>query len=173
VIPLPEIWAKGFRNPYRFSFDRVFGDLYVGDVGQATREEVDVEPFGDPGGRNYGWDIMEGGLCFEPATGCNTSSLTLPVYEYGHTNGRCSVTGGYVYRGSIPGIFGHYFFADYCTGEIFSFVWDGAGVTEFTDRTAVLAPASGNRITAFGEDGFGELYVVAITGTVYKIIPDP
>lgn len=175
ALPLPEIWAKGFRNPYRFSVDRIFGDLYVGDVGQATREEVDVEPFGDAGGRNYGWRLMEGFLCFNPSSGCNNGSLTLPVYDYTQLDGRCSITGGYVYRGSIPDIFGHYFFADFCTGEVFSFVWDGgSGVTDFTDRTAQLAPAtSGTRIVGFGEDGFGELYIVSITGAVFKIIPVP
>jgi len=174
ALPLPEIWAKGLRNPYRFSFDRVFGDLYIGDVGQGTREEIDVEAFGDAGGRNYGWRLMEGSLCFNPGSGCNDGSppLTLPVYEYDHLNGRCSVTGGVAYRGSIPGIFGHYFFADFCSGEVFSFVWDGGGgLTEFTDRTTALAV--GGRIVAFGEDGFGELYIVTLTGSIHKIIPVP
>jgi hypothetical protein len=174
VLPLPEIWAKGLRNPFRFSFDRVMGDLYIGDVGQRDREEVDVAPLNDAGGRNYGWRLMEGFSCYNPGSGCNDGSLTLPVHVYDHLDGRCSVTGGVAYRGSIPGIFGHYFFADYCTGDVFSFVWDGgSGLTDFTDRTTTLAPAAGGRITAFGEDGFGELYIVLITGSVYKIIPVP
>jgi len=177
ALPLPEIWAKGLRNPYRFSFDRVMGDLYIGDVGQNEREEVDVEPLGDAGGRNYGWRLMEGFACFIPASGCNDGSLTLPVHQYTHTGGRCSITGGYVYRGSIAAIFGHYFFADYCSSEVFSFVWDGAGgITGLTNRTAELAPAGGfQAITSFGEDGNGELYIVQFgggeaTGQVFRIV---
>jgi glucose/arabinose dehydrogenase len=176
AVPLPEIWAKGFRNPFRFSFDRVFGDLYIGDVGQASREEVDVEPFGGPGGRNYGWRLMEGVDCFNPASNCNDGSLTLPVYDYAHAAGRCSITGGYVYRGSIAEIFGHYFFADFCSGEVFSFVWNGdTGITSFDNRTPELAPAGGfQSIAGFGEDGFGELYIVQFGGgTVFKIVSVP
>ncbi|MGD8817492.1 MAG: PQQ-dependent sugar dehydrogenase [Acidobacteriota bacterium] len=177
VLPLPEVWAKGLRNPFRFSFDRVMGDLYIGDVGQREREEVDVAPRDDAGGRNYGWRLMEGFACFIPASGCNDGSLTLPVHQYTHAGGRCSITGGYVYRGSIAAIFGHYFFADYCSDEVFSFVWDGGGgVAELTDRTAELAPPGGFRaITSFGEDGNGELYIVqfgtgATTGEVFRIV---
>ena len=177
ALPLPEIWAKGLRNPYRFSFDRVMGDLYIGDVGQSEREEISVESVGSAGGRNFGWRLMEGSACFNPASGCNDGSLTLPVHDYGHGGGRCSVTGGYVYRGSIASIFGHYFFADFCSGEVISFVWDGAGgITNLTDRTAALAPAGGfQSITGFGEDGFGELYIVqfgsgANTGEVLRIV---
>ncbi len=177
VLPLPEIWAKGLRNPYRFSFDRVMGDLYIGDVGQREREEIDVEPAGSAGGLNFGWRLMEGIACFNPASGCNDGTLTLPVYDYTHTGGRCSVTGGYVYRGSIAAIFGHFFFADFCSDEVLSFVWDGAGgVSNLTDRTAALAPAGGFRsITGFGEDGAGELYIVQFgsgdnTGQVFRIV---
>lgn len=173
ALPLPEIWAKGLRNPYRFSFDRVMGDLYIGDVGQNAREEIDVEPMGAPGGANYGWRLMEGSACFIPASGCNDGSLTLPVHDYSHGGGRCSVTGGYVYRGAIEQIFGHYFFADFCSGEVFSFVWDGAGgVAELTDRTAELQPPAGfNRITGFGEDSAGELYITQFGGgTVFRIV---
>jgi glucose/arabinose dehydrogenase len=177
ALPLPEIWARGLRNPYRFSFDRVMGDLYIADVGQREREEINVEPFGGAGGRNYGWRLMEGTACFIPSSGCNDGSLTLPVHDYTHAQGRCSVTGGYVYRGSIEAVFGHYFFADFCSGEVFSFVWDGAsGIRELSERTGELAPPGGFRsITAFGEDGFGELYIVqfgggATTGEVFRIV---
>ena len=168
---LPETWSKGWRNPYRFSFDRVFGDMYVGDVGQASIEEVSVEAFGDPGGRNYGWRLMEGTSCKIPATDCNDGTLTLPVHEYFHMDGRCSITGGYVYRGSIPEIYGHYFFGDFCTGEVFSFVWNGSEVLQLTDRTAAISPAGGfGHIAAFGEDGFGELYILDIGGKIYRIV---
>ena len=176
VLPLPEIWAKGFRNPYRFAFDRIMGDMYVADVGQASREEISVEPFLDPGGRNYGWRLMEGFRCFNPENDCNDGTLTLPVHDYDHEGGRCSVTGGYVYRGAITDIFGHYFFADFCSAQVFSFVWDGAGgITNLTDRTAQLMPASGfSQITGFGEDGAGELYIVqfgaAGGGEVFRIV---
>jgi hypothetical protein len=176
MLPFPEIWAKGLRNPYRFSFDRLMGDLYIADVGQAAIEEVNVEPVGFAGGRNYGWDRMEGTQCYEPATDCNDGSLTLPVYDYRHEEGRCSVTGGYVYRGSIAAIFGHYFFADFCSAEVFSFVWDGGGgVVDFVDRTDDLEQeAPLHRLSSFGEDGFGELYIVQFgpgnVGEVYKIV---
>ncbi len=177
ALPLPEIWAKGLRNPYRFSFDRVMGDLYIGDVGQRESEEISVEPVGSAGGLNFGWRLMEGSACFNPASGCNDGSLTLPVHDYSHDDGRCSVTGGYVYGGSIASIFGHYFFADFCSGEVFSFVWSGgSGITTLTDRTAALAPPGGfQSITGFGEDGFGELYIVQFgsgdsTGQVLRIV---
>ena len=175
VLPLPEIWAKGLRNPYRFSFDRLMGDLYIGDVGQSAREEIDVQPSGAPGGRNYGWRRMEGSACFNPSSNCNDGTLTLPVHEYGRDNGSCSVTGGYVYRGPIETIFGHYFFADFCSNGVFSFVWDGAGgVSQLTNRTQELAPPGGFRsITSFGEDGAGELYIVQFGdagGEVFRIV---
>jgi glucose/arabinose dehydrogenase len=177
VLPFPEVWSKGLRNPYRFSFDRVMGDLYIADVGQRSREEINVARVGSFGRSNYGWRLMEGSACFNPAAGCDDGTLTLPVHEYGHDGGRCSVTGGYVYRGSIRALFGHYLFADYCSNEVFSFVWDGTGgVNELTDRTAQLAPPGGFRaITAFGEDGFGELYIVQFgegtnTGEVFRIV---
>ena len=180
LLPLPEIWAKGLRNPYRFSFDRVFGDLYIADVGQSRREEVDVEGFGSPGGRNYGWRLMEGKDCFNPPSNCNDGTLTLPVHDYAHAAGRCSISGGHVYRGAVPAIFGRYFFADFCSGEVFSLVWDGAGgIVELTNRTAELAPPGGFRsITGFGEDGFAELYIIQFgggvaAGDVFKVVGVP
>jgi glucose/arabinose dehydrogenase len=175
----PEIWSVGFRNPFRFSFDRLTGDLYIGDVGQNSLEEIDVEPASSNGGRNYGWDVMEGTSCFEaPDPGepaCNAPSLTLPVHEYDHGEG-LAVTGGNVYRGSTPELQGHYLFADYESDKIWSFEWDGAGGTvgAVVDRTAEFAPDQGTlgSIVAFGEDGAGELYIVDIGGEVFRV-PEP
>lgn len=176
----PEIWAAGVRNPYRWSFDRLTGDMWIADVGQDNWEEIDFEPAGGGGGFNYGWDIMEGLHCFEPPSGCDQTGLVLPIHEYSHGAG-CSITGGYAYRGAaIPALAGTYFFADYCTNKIWSLRYDGSTVTEFTDRTAELAPGGGlaiGSISGFGEDGAGELYIVdrgtTTTGEVYKILPDP
>ena len=167
----PEIWSWGLRNPWRFSFDRSTGDLYIADVGQNDREEIDVATdlaqFGR--GRNYGWDIMEGTACFG-APGCNKSGLTLPVLEYGHDEG-CSVTGGYVYRGPTATIYsGHYFYADYCEGWVRSFRLVGPSVTDQKDWTS-LRP--GSQILSFGEDARGELYVLTSSGHVYRIEPVP
>jgi len=167
----PEIWSWGLRNPWRFSFDRSTGDLYIADVGQNAREEInvatDVAQFGR--GRNYGWSIMEGTACFS-GSGCNTSDLTLPVLEYGHGEG-CSVTGGYVYRGQALGAFaGHYFYADYCEGWVRSFRIAGPSVTDQKDWTS-LRP--GSQILSFGEDARGELYVLSSSGHVYRIDPVP
>lgn len=176
----PEIWALGVRNPYRWSFDRLTGDLWIADVGQGAWEEVDFQPAGSAGGENYGWDTMEGNHCFEPPSGCDQTGLVLPIHEYSHGQG-CSITGGYVYRGAaIPELQGTYFFADYCFDTIWSLRYNGTNVTEFIDRTAELAPGGGLTITdisGFGEDGFGELYIVdrgtTTTGEVYKLLPEP
>ena len=171
-----EIWAYGLRNPWRFSFDPANGDLYIADVGQNAWEELDYQPGSSPGGENYGWKIMEGTHCFDPPQGCNTSGLVLPILEYGHTLGRCSITGGYVYRGSaIPGLSGTYFFGDYCTGETFSLRYVGA-VTHLTDRTAELQPPTGPNIaniSSYGVDSSGELYILDHgRGEVLKIVGD-
>jgi len=175
--PLDEIWAKGLRNPWRFSFDRSTHDLYIADVGQNIWEEVDFQPSTSPGGENYGWRLMEGNHCYNPSENCDPGGLTYPIYEYSHGGSpfRCSVTGGYVYRGSaIPDLQGRYFFADYCSAQIWSFLYDGNNVTELIDRTAELAPGEGlsiDDISSFGEDAFGELYIVDIGGEVFKIVP--
>ena len=116
-----QAWAKGLRNPWRFSFDRATGDLYIGDVGQGAREEVDFQPAGDPGGENYGWKVMEGTQCGNGDTGvcpaatppCHDASYVLPILDYAHDNGNCTVIGGYVYRGaSIPDFYGQYIYGD-------------------------------------------------------------
>ncbi len=175
--PRPEIWALGVRNPWRFSFDRTTGDLYIADVGQNSWEEIDFQPSGSPGGENYGWRLMEGNHCYNPPTNCDPgNTLAPPIYEYDHSSGRCSITGGYVYRGcAIPDLQGTYFFGDYCTGQIWSFRYSNGIMTEFTDRTAELAPGGGltiNFITSFGQDNAGEIYFVDQGGEIFKIVPD-
>jgi glucose/arabinose dehydrogenase len=169
-----EIWALGLRNPWRFSFDRLTGHLYISDVGQASREELNFQPASSPGGENYGWRCMEGSKC-TGSTGCtcNDLALTLPFHEYAHTSSRCSIIGGYVYRGNhIPGLQGTYFFADFCSDEIWSLEYVGGVVNNFLDRTQELTPPIGfiNSIASFGEDGAGELYIVDLGGEIYKII---
>jgi glucose/arabinose dehydrogenase len=168
-----EIWALGLRNPWRFSFDRSTGALYIGDVGQNRIEEVDFAPAGDPGGHNYGWDCYEGN---DPASGsgCSTtatctpaSQFVFPVHQYDHSGGRCSITGGFVYRGSqSPALVGRYFFADFCSGDLYSLTTDGmsASVTSYGQPVAGLSP------TTFGEDRDGELYVASINGGIFRIV---
>jgi glucose/arabinose dehydrogenase len=166
---LPEIWALGLRNPWRFAFDRQTGELYIGDVGQSAREEIDVAPAGR-GGDNYGWSIMEGFACFRPASGCPTAGLTLPVLDYGHGEG-CSVTGGVVYRGCrMPGYQGTYFYGDYCSAFIRSFRFVGGQVTDQRDWTAALGRGIDN-ISSFGVDADGEMYIVDHQGEVYRVVP--
>jgi len=170
-----EIWAAGVRNPWRFSFDRLTGDLYIADVGQNAREEIDFQPVTSTGAENYGWRCMEGFNC----TGlsgctCNDASLTLPIYDYGHGGGNCSITGGYVYRGPIAWLDGTYFFADYCSDKIWSFRYDGATISDFTDRTAELAPGGGLdilTISSFGQDELGNLYICDLSGgELFRIV---
>jgi glucose/arabinose dehydrogenase len=153
------IWAYGLRNPWRFSFDRATNDLYIGDVGQGAWEEIDFQPAGTGGGRNYGWHIMEGNHCYNAAT-CSSAGLTPPVIEYDHGQG-CSVTGGYVYRGTrIPTLQGAYVYGDYCSGTIWS-------VRAGTWSSSVLMATSHN-ISSFGEDEDGELYLTDLGGDVYR-----
>jgi glucose/arabinose dehydrogenase len=166
----PEIWSYGLRNPWRFSFDRLTGDLYVGDVGEGSEEEIDVSLAADGAGRgaNYGWNIMEGDSCFEPAGGCDRTGLTLPVLRYDHGEG-CSVSGGYVYRGSaIPALQGTYFYSDFCSGWVRSFRLSSGVVTEEREWPALQA---GN-VTSFGQDAAGELYILTAGGSVYRIVED-
>ncbi len=175
VDTLPEIWAFGLRNPWRYSFDRATGDLYIADVGQASFEEIDFQPAASSGGENYGWRLKEGTACYDPPSGCDTlTGLTDPIYEYarGGVPFKCAVTGGYVYQGcAIPDLQGTYFFADFCSEQIWTFAFDGSSVLDFTDRTTELG-LSGVSIVSFGEDYFGELYIVDLGGSIYKIIPD-
>jgi len=165
-----ETWDYGLRNPWRFSFDRLNGDLYIADVGQNLYEEVDYEPH-HAGGKNYGWNIMEGFHCFNAST-CNKAGLTLPVVEYPHQDG-CSITGGYIYRGAeIPELNGTYFYGDYCTGIVRSFRIDQSKAVNAQDWTSTLRTQSGGRmeqLSSFGQDARGELYLVLLTGEVYQI----
>ena len=178
--PLGLVWAKGLRNPWRFSFDRLTGDLYIGDVGQGSREEIDVLPAGHPGGANFGWDIFEGFVCHEPAPfpECpeQIDPFTPPVLDYPRRDGR-SVTGGFVYRGcALPALRGQYFFSDYETAFVRSFALQGGVVTGLTDRTAALAPGGGftiGRVTSLGEDARGELYIADYGGEIYRLVPAP
>jgi glucose/arabinose dehydrogenase len=160
----PEIWTLGLRNPWRFSFDRTTGDLYIADVGQDTYEEVDFQPAWSSGGENYGWNIMEGLHCYN-APSCNSAGLTLPVAEYDHSGGNCSVIGGSVYRGALyPALQGIYFYGDYCSGRIWGM--QRAGST-FVTR---LMLETGMVISTFGEDEEGNVYVADYNaGKIYRI----
>ncbi len=162
----PEIWAWGLRNPWRFSFDRETGDLYIADVGQNAVEEVNVQPAGSPGGENYGWNTMEGADCFR-AQRCDQSGLTLPAatYRHGSDEGGCSITGGYVYRGqAMPQLAGAYLYSDYCTGNLWALRRAGGGWDNQLLGRLDMNPSS------FGEDEAGELYVADHRGgVVYRV----
>ena len=164
---LPEIFAYGLRNPWRYSFDRATGDLWIGDVGQDRWEEVDHLPVAAASGANFGWSRMEGNHCLH-GNACDRGGLTLPVAEYGHSDGDCAVTGGYVYRGSsIPALVGWYLFSDYCSGRIRAL---GTG----TDRTVTVLLETGGNIATFGEDEAGELYVADVSrGTLSRVVAAP
>jgi glucose/arabinose dehydrogenase len=163
-----EIWAWGLRNPWRFSFDRLTGDLLVADVGQGAWEEVNLQAAGAAGGQNYGWRRMEGRHCFNPSSGCNDGTLTLPILEYPHTLG-CSVTGGFRYRGSmLAGYVGAYIFTDFCTARIWAAVPGPDG--RWTATQAADLPFS---VSAFGEDDNGELYVARygpFPGALHRLV---
>lgn len=148
----PEIWALGVRNPWRFSFDRLTGDLYVADVGQGEWEEINVQAAGSPGGENYGWRILEGTHC-TGLDACDTNGLTMPVWEYDHTLG-CSVSGGEVARGQVwSPMYGTYVYGDYCSGRIWGLKPEGGA---WTNAQLLDAPFN---ITTFGSDEYGEMYV--------------
>ncbi|MDB4949070.1 MAG: glucose/sorbosone dehydrogenase [Gemmatimonadetes bacterium] len=163
-----EIWATGMRNPWRFSFDREAGLLYVADVGQNAWEEVDVVPAATAGA-NYGWNVMEGTHCYAPSSGCDTRGLVMPALEFAHGDGNaCSVTGGYVYRGAaLPALRGTYFYSDYCGGWIRSFRYAGGAATE---KKQWDLPAQGS-VLSFGEDAAGELYLLTGDGRVQRFSP--
>jgi len=170
-----EIWSYGLRNPWRCSFDSLTGDLWIGDVGQNSWEEVSFQPATSTGGDNYGWRCYEGNHPFN-TSGCPPQNTTVsPVWEYStHTVG-CSLTGGEVYRGSaIPTLRGTYFFGDWCNAKIWSFRYDGSVMTEYQDRTAELHPPgvlSINFITSFGHDAAGEMYICDMGGEVFRVVP--
>jgi glucose/arabinose dehydrogenase len=164
-----EVWALGLRNPWRFSFDRANGDLFIADVGQGSREEIDLQPAGQ-GGRNYGWNSEEGSLCFAAAPcpeapPCGHPSLVRPIVEYGHGGGDCSVTGGYVYRGRLfPALAGAYFYGDFCSGRLWLARRRGGAWEE-----ELLAPRL-PQLTSFGEDRDGELYLATLRGEVWRLL---
>lgn len=160
----PAIWAYGLRNPWRYSFDRMTGDLWIGDVGQSEWEEIEVQPAASPGGENYGWNILEG---THPFFGDELPGGTDPIYEYSHAEGGCTVIGGYVYRGeAIPELSGAYLFGDLCIGEIEALRVENGKVTD----QGVLDPVVEN-LSSFGEDADGELYAMSLSGGVYKFAP--
>ena len=160
-----EIWASGFRNPWRFSFDRLTGDLYIADVGQNEREELNFQSAESKGGENYGWNYWEGTHCYEEP--CSEEKMVMPVLEYDHDQG-CSITGGYLYRGTKwPSLWGNYLYADYCQGKVWA-------VIRPNDLNAAWTPQllldGGIQPASFGEDWQGELYIVDHGGIIYQII---
>lgn len=167
------VWSLGLRNPWRLTFDRQTGDLYIADVGQAAREEVNVSQAPLAGrALNYGWRLMEGFACFNPASNCNPGGLlTLPVLDYPHASGACSITGGYVYRGAaMPSQRGTYFYADLCNGFVRSFRLQNGQVAERFEWPLLSPP--GNFVTSFGEDAQGEMYLMNLSGGLWRIVPN-
>lgn len=164
-----EIWSYGLRNPWRPSFDRLTGNLYIADVGQNQREEINFQSSSSSGGENYGWNLLEGTLPYKP--GVIPPDVVAPIYEYSHSIGQ-SITGGYVYRGSVTELSGTYFFGDFSSSKIWSLRYNGSTVSEFTDRTAQLKPALGSidNIASFGEDAAGNLYIVDLDGEIYRLV---
>ncbi len=159
----PEVWSYGLRNPWRFSFDG--GEVWIGDVGQNRLEEVDriIGP------ANLGWNRLEGSRCFPTGEGCTAAGTVLPVVEYPTGGASCSVIGGYVYRGTtLPGLAGHYLYGDFCGGFVRTLRMAGAVVAETWDATAELGVVP--RLSSFGRDGLGELYVMSLDGPVYAIV---
>jgi glucose/arabinose dehydrogenase len=167
----PEVWAYGLRNPWRLSFDSATGDLFIGDVGQGAWEEVDYLQVGTPGGVNFGWDYREGTHAFEgsPPQGLQLSD---PIAEYSHNEGGCSITGGYVYRGSMPEWTGIYLYGDYCTGYMWGLL-RSAGQVSGPDWQSLLLFETGANITTFGQDGDGEVYLADRGGGIYRLQRTP
>ena len=162
-----EIWSYGLRNPWRYSFDRLTGDLFIGDVGQNLWEEVDVRSIAAARGVNFGWPLLEGTHCFLPGVACSLAGYALPAFEYSHAEG-CSITGGYRYRGvKYPSLYGFYIYGDYCAGTVWGEAQRGDGVW-----SRVTLAQTDAYLVSFGEDDDGELYVVDHKGTVYSISAD-
>jgi len=159
------IEGYGLRNPWRFSFDRETGDLWIGDVGQGEWEEIDYTLRDSPGLENYGWDVYEGMHVYEDKDPNPVGHLVMPVHEYSHDEG-CSVTGGYVYRGErVPAARGRYFFGDYCSGTVWSLVLEGGKARDLEKVGRV------DQLSAFGEGAAGELYAVSLEGKLYELVP--
>ncbi|MDG2095158.1 MAG: PQQ-dependent sugar dehydrogenase [Phycisphaerales bacterium] len=172
-----EVWAYGLRNVWRAAFDRLTGDLWMADVGQNDWEEIDFQLASSAGGENWGWRCYEGDNTYN-TSGCpGSGTLSFPIWEYSHGGSpfRCSITGGYVYRGSsMPWLQGTYFFGDYCSNQIWSLRYDGVNVSDYQDRTNELSPNAGSigAISSFGEDYYGELYICDLNGEIFKILAD-
>ena len=182
-----EIWSYGLRNPWRFSFDKKTGDMYIGDVGQWNWEEIDFEPYDSNGGLNFGWNILEGNHCYKDENKlCESNNTTLPIFEYPHDANYlktiigwtqsdrygCSVTGGYVYRGkNKPELYGRYFFGDYCTGKVWSLKKEhpDLDIKEHTDELLRGMNKKQFYLASFGEDEDGELYLIDYSGALYSI----
>ena len=182
-----EIWSYGLRNVWRFSFDMMTGDLYMGDVGQNSWEEINFDLFPFKDGNNYGWNIMEASKCFPESSDCDSSNLVMPIFEYPNdakyvrtllgikqnAMHGCSITAGYVYRGEIKNLYGRYFFGDYCTGKIWSLIYKNGVVTDIQEHTEVLLSSINKKkfyLSSFGQDKNGELYLVDYSGSIYKLI---
>ena len=181
-----EIWSYGIRNAWRFSFDKITGDMYIGDVGQNSWEEINFQSYLSNGGENYGWNHYEGDSLYLDKK--QISSVVMPIYVYPNNANiikvllgwkedgarGCSVTGGYVYRGDlIPKLKGRYLFGDYCTGKIWSFKYENENILDFQDLTESININNGNKtiyISSFGQDLSGELYIIDYSGTIYKLI---
>jgi glucose/arabinose dehydrogenase len=165
--PVVQIAGYGLRNPWRFSFDRRGGDLYIGDVGQNAWEEIDYTPRSSPGLENYGWRVFEGTHRYQQGQQpSGPGNLVMPIGEYSHSQG-CSVTGGYVYRGaSVAAAQGRYFYGDYCSGRIWSLRVSGGAATDLRQESLRVST-----LTSWGEDARGELYAVSGSGTIYKLAP--
>ena len=162
---LPEIWALGVRNPWRFSFDRATGDLLIGDVGQNAWEEIDFLPAGISSGLNLGWNYYEGTHEFQGQPSAELQFVS-PIFEYSHSGGQCSVTGGYVYRGqALDAWQGVYLFGDYCAGVVWGALQGADGSWQIQEMFSVGQP-----IASFGEDEDGEVYLVSLSGTILKLV---
>jgi glucose/arabinose dehydrogenase len=160
-----QVWAYGLRNPWRFSFDRLTHEIYIADVGQGDYEEIDLQPATSTGGENYGWNITEGSHCYPANASCSTDGFILPIAEYSHADGDCSVTGGYVYRGAqSPALQGAYLFGDFCSGRFWMLRRDNSG-----QWTSGLLADTDHQISSFGEDESGEVYLLSLAGGIYKV----
>ncbi len=180
-----EIWLYGLRNPWRFSFDKKNGGLYIADVGQNSWEEIHFFSLDNKSSRNMGWNIMEASHCFTPKEDCDTKGLNMPIFEYANDANYiktlagfqetkvkgCSITGGYIYRGNkIKTLYGHYIFGDYCSGRVWAIDRKVKNGKVFDITNELYAQESEIYISSFGQDSEGELYVVDHAGTIYKIV---
>ena len=182
-----EIWSYGLRNPWRFSFDYLTGDMIIGDVGQYLWEEINIEYAKSKGGNNYGWNVMEGNHCYPEDATCSNEGYIMPAFEYPNNANYaktlfgikqpnmdgCSITGGYVYRGkNIPELYGKYIFGDYCTGKVWSIrIVEGEG-EELVDHTKDILSSMGKRefyLSSFGQDNNQELFLIDYNGTIYRL----